>query len=487
MVSRDRGQQEIVGFVLIVVLVVVGLMVFLVISMRGGDDALESVKVSNILDIVMRTTSECAIVYEPDYDTFEDLFKSCYGGKICSNLGREACDYLNESLAGVVDGMMMTESGVVGWGVDFVERDEDMVSYMAGNNMYLYNHTESFRLPSSAALKNGSLIIENGEQMTWFVRCRDKNGNENEAEYAVNFCVDPTPDATAPIIEATSVMNDGCVAEGVDTAEVRFYTNEPAQCRWSTVDQSYENMMNEMDCSGATYQSNTALLFTCISELGGIPRDGAEFYVRCADRADDVNIMRQSYVFSLRGSTALVLKNLRPNGTISGAIDPMPIELYAETLFGCNNGQAVCFWSDDAVDYIEFFDTNTVDGINTQRLDLSGGDHIYHIRCIDAGGNLVESNVTFTLDIDTNPPIVARIYEEDEMLKIVTTRESDCAYSFDNCDFVFDEGIEMPYGNSLVHVAEWNEDKTYHIKCRDEFVSEGAGCNAVIRPTENFL
>jgi len=113
MVSRDRGQQEIVGFVLIVVLVVVGLMVFLVISMRGGDDALESVKVSNILDIVMRTTSECAIVYEPDYDTFEDLFKSCYGGKICSNLGREACDYLNESLAGVVDGMMMTESGVV--------------------------------------------------------------------------------------------------------------------------------------------------------------------------------------------------------------------------------------------------------------------------------------------------------------------------------------------------------------------------------------
>ena len=122
---KNRGQQEIVGFVLIVVLVVVGLMVFLVISMRGGDDALESVKVSNILDVVMRTTSECAIVYEPDYDTFEDLFKSCYGGKICSNSGREACDYLNESLTDVINGMMMTESGVVGWGIDFVEKDED--------------------------------------------------------------------------------------------------------------------------------------------------------------------------------------------------------------------------------------------------------------------------------------------------------------------------------------------------------------------------
>jgi hypothetical protein len=125
MINRDRGQQEIVGFVLIVVLVVVGLMVFLVISMRGGGEDLESVRVSNILDVLMRTTTECAIVYEPDYDTFEDLFKSCYGGKICSNLGRDACDYLNESLADVVDGMMMTESGVVGWGIYFVEKDDD--------------------------------------------------------------------------------------------------------------------------------------------------------------------------------------------------------------------------------------------------------------------------------------------------------------------------------------------------------------------------
>jgi len=125
MISRNRGQQEIVGFVLIVVLVVVGLMVFLVISMRGGGEDLESVRVSNILDIVMRTTTDCAIVYEPDYDSFEDLLKSCHGGKICSNLNREACDYLNESLTDVIDGMMMTESGVVGWGVDFIERDED--------------------------------------------------------------------------------------------------------------------------------------------------------------------------------------------------------------------------------------------------------------------------------------------------------------------------------------------------------------------------
>jgi len=76
--DRKVGQQEIVGFVLIVVLVVVGLMVFLIISLRDSPVDDDSVVVVNILDAVMKHTTECAVVYEPDYDNFEDLFKSCY-------------------------------------------------------------------------------------------------------------------------------------------------------------------------------------------------------------------------------------------------------------------------------------------------------------------------------------------------------------------------------------------------------------------------
>jgi len=41
------------------------------------------------------------------------------------------------------------------------------------------------------------------------------------------------------------------------------------------------------------------------------------------------------------------------------------------------------------------------------------------------------------------------VYEEDEMLKVVTIRDSECAYSLDNCDFTFEEGIEMPYTSDL--------------------------------------
>ena len=73
------------------------------------------------------------------------------------------------------------------------------------------------------------------------------------------------------------------------------------------------------------------------------------------------------------------------------------------------------------------------------------------------------------------------------MLKIVTVKNSECSYTFDNCDFSFDEGTEMPYADSTVHVAEWNEEQIFYIKCRDEFKNEEADCSAIVRPSQNFL
>jgi len=122
---KDRGQQEMVGFVLIVILVVVGLMVFLVISIRSGDDEVKSVGVENMLNALMKQTTDCAVVYVPDYDDFEDLFKSCHQGDQCSNLGVDACDYLNESLRVVLDGMFATETTVDAYQIDFFVKDDE--------------------------------------------------------------------------------------------------------------------------------------------------------------------------------------------------------------------------------------------------------------------------------------------------------------------------------------------------------------------------
>lgn len=379
--------------------------------------------------------------------------------------------------------------------IDFAHTEsfDDMAAYFGSSNLYSYNHTERFSLPSGEAFADSSLVLENGKDLTFFIRCQDKNGNDNGAEYAVNFCVDPTPDNTAPSIEATSIINGGCVAEDQDTAEVRFYTNEPADCRWSPQDQDYDNMQFPMVCNGEMYQANGAELFTCRTDLTGISREDTNFYIRCKDQpgADEVdrNENKQSFEFTLRGSTGLRMKNLQPNESLFGAVSPMPIELSVETLFGCNDGQAICEYSTtgNANDYIQFFDTNIEDGIHTQRLDLVAGAHRYFVQCVDAGGNLVEDSTDFDLEIDVNAPVVARVYEEDNMLKIVTVRDSECSYTFDDCDFSFSEGSIMPYSNSSVHIAEWDKDKTYYIKCRDEFKNEDADCSIVVRPTINFL
>ena len=129
-----------------------------------------------------------------------------------------------------------------------------------------------------------------------------------------------------------------------------------------------------------------------------ISRDETNFFIRCKDHKDkpeaDRNEMKQSYPFSLRGSTELKILNLQPNGTIYGSVNPAPVELYTETLFGCDEGKAICYYSSDGDDgdYNMFFDTNTDDGIHTQRLDLGDGGHKYYYKCIDSGGNILDRN-----------------------------------------------------------------------------------------------
>lgn len=123
--ENKKSQQEIVGFVLIVVLVIIGLMVFLIISVRNSPEPVNSLAIENMLASIMKHTTGCAIVFEPQFDSFEDLFKSCYEEDECSNLGRPACDYLNESLRIVVKDLMDSEATVGAYQVDFFVKDDE--------------------------------------------------------------------------------------------------------------------------------------------------------------------------------------------------------------------------------------------------------------------------------------------------------------------------------------------------------------------------
>lgn len=382
--------------------------------------------------------------------------------------------------------------------IDYEHKDNysQMRTYFGGDNLYSYNHTETLALPSSEDFKNSSLQLQNGKELSFFIRCRDAQGNTNEADYEVNLCVDPSPDNTAPQITATSLTSGSCVAADQQNSTVSFYVNEPAECRWSFTDQSFENMQNNMSCAQSVYEINALQTYPCTTTLTGIAQDGTDFYVRCKDQPLSVNDSKrntnfESYKFSLKGSNPLKMKNLQPNETIYGVVNPMPVELYAETLFGCENNKAVCFYSTtgDQGSFVQFFDTNKEDGINTQRLDLTSGTYSYTVKCVDAGGNVATNTTTFTVNIDANAPIISRVYEEDSYLKLVSPKNAQCAFTNENCDFLFQEGTPFTTasGGGITHVTPWLSGETYYIKCKDEFRTEPTDCSLVVRPTDNFL
>jgi len=370
---------------------------------------------------------------------------------------------------------------------------ESMGYYFGGTNIFDYNHTETMSLPSPSAVKNQSFVLNVNGEWTFYVRCIDGNGNYNTAPYAIRLCVDPAQDTTPPEILGSSIDNGGCVAANNNNALVEFYTNEPADCKWAHEDRDYDQMPYSMTCLNQIYQMNSMELYTCVANLSGISRDQTPFYVRCKDQPNGVaaendrNPNRASYVFNLRTSEALKINKIKPTETVYSGTSPAPVNFEVETLFGCDNGKAVCFYSTQDTDesYIPFFQTN--DAFHTQRQDLAAGTYNYFIKCVDGGGNVAKNSTRFSVQTETNPPIVARAYQEQGMLKIITLRESDCSYSFNNCDFTYAEGTDMPTGNTTIHVAEWQKDKTYYIKCRDQFKNEPADCSIILRPQDNFL
>lgn len=104
--GRDRrGQEEITGFVLVVVLVAVILVVFLGITLRGDkSNSQESLDVSQFLDAMMEYTTSCALQYEPAYSELDELFRECYSNpdKKCTS-GNGVCDEARNVTSEILD------------------------------------------------------------------------------------------------------------------------------------------------------------------------------------------------------------------------------------------------------------------------------------------------------------------------------------------------------------------------------------------------
>lgn len=97
---KKRAQEEIVGFVLIILLVTVISLVFLAIKIRQPAEKIDSREMASFLQSTMKYSTECYSNPEIRYDV-KDLIVGCYNTEKCLN-NKTACSVLNETLSNLL-------------------------------------------------------------------------------------------------------------------------------------------------------------------------------------------------------------------------------------------------------------------------------------------------------------------------------------------------------------------------------------------------
>ena len=356
-----------------------------------------------------------------------------------------------------------------------------------------YNHSYALSMPGSNSLSSENISIENNGNYELYVRCEDANGNSNPSNFVFKYCVDPEPDHTNPLVVFADPLNGMPIAHNTETLDATFYINEPAECKWSHLNQDYDNMENPMTCKTSVIEMNAYMLYSCTTTLTGLQNNiENNFYVRCKDQPSSTelrNTNTESYEYMLIGTEPLILNWVTPNNTlVKGPTTSVKVTIEAETSAGYDDGISTCYYSEtgDEGSYIGFIDTNSFK--HSQDLWVSQGSYKFYIRCIDLGGNPSEAIINFDVETDTSAPIIARVYYEDGYLKIVTDEKSECVYDNVACNYNFDEGISMVSIDDLEHYTSWNSNVNFYIKCKDTnglYPSQDQ-CSLIVRPFDIY-
>lgn len=386
------------------------------------------------------------------------------------------------------------------------EAFENMISFMNEGSLNVENHTlylPSSVNPTSEALLALGLSTENGEEKEFFMRCQDTNGNINPLDYIIKFCIDQTPDRTAPDILSTNYLQNvpNYIPASNTTAVLEVYTDEPADCKWDFVDTSYNEMgYNMSDCSSdiTDFLDSGLGIYGCTGEITGIERGTNHFFIRCKDKPwlaenNATRIAnRESYTLDLIGTNALVITSVKPdNELIRGGLEEVPFDITVTTELGAREGYAKCYYN-EGNGFNQFYNNGNLGYAysHIQRLRRVAGNYTYGIECRDEAGNVAQTSINFKVETDTQEPSVVRVYRDGEYLKIITDEKAKCVYSNVNCVYDYDvDGLEMTSESGdfdTVHYTEWNTESDLYIKCEDEFGNRPVSnqCSIIVRPFE---
>lgn len=150
---NKKGQEEMVGFMIIVVIVTLVILFFLVFSWQSGDSGSEdSLEASSFLQSALSYTTGCHNSIK--YLTLDDLISACYKEESCDN-EEYSCDVLNETLQGILDESwpVGAELRYKGYKFEAVADNSTLVAISKGNVTGSYKGTRQILPVSSASIQ----------------------------------------------------------------------------------------------------------------------------------------------------------------------------------------------------------------------------------------------------------------------------------------------------------------------------------------------
>ena len=353
---------------------------------------------------------------------------------------------------------------------DFIDMQFDL-----GGNSYIYNHTTFFKLPDPSHGQSQGLNWTG--DLNLYIKCIDTNGHESPGFYTVDMCVKEGEDMGAPIIKATNPADNIIVGFDSVSEDITIVTNEFATCKWDSIDKEYSLMQNPMNCNDTFRSPSNPLGYVC-KDTFPITNISNIYYIRCMDQpwlneSINRNANKQSFAYTLRKPEAKIkIDWIKPNQSFEINTDMTTIELKIQTSSG-GEGH-LCSWSFSGYErMIEMFPP--VGRIHSQTLDRPTGNNKIYVECSDETGDSVQGSTEFEIIKDVSTPQIARVWQVNNKLYVITTESAECKYSTETCKFNWADAETAGIGEK--HIINVVRGKTYHIKCEDEFGNVPSGCS----------
>jgi hypothetical protein len=383
-------------------------------------------------------------------------------------------------------GISLNEPAVCKFAMETSDSYQSMSEYFGGSNLFSRKHiTLLNNLPNVDELDLPTYDPNKIIEKNMYVRCEDKSGNFNIAEYGISFCLRPGEDITYPVVMGRYPSE--ILPYQTNLTEASIFTNEPADCKWDLKDVEYNLMSDSFICRNGI-ELREQLGWRCISSFA-INDDEQKYYVRCIDNPWNNNslkrnVMDSSYVLNFkRTSVPLEIVSLSPDKQeiVIGSA-PASIEIVARTQGGYD-GTAICYFNRNG-NLIEMFET--LGSVHRQTFNqIIDGELSYTIFCKDIVGNTAQREAKINLKLDRGPPEVSRIYREGNEIIFITNEDANCVYGLDSkeqCTYEFDNGTLIAQEGTK-HALTFNQGRIYYIKCKDKFGNGELNdvCSAVIK------